>query len=141
MVVQMLGGAVDPKGWGLSDTCHKFAAVNVDMSGKQNGSGHAWSSQVQNGVFWQVPASGQPTMWHSQEGSAEILEDTGVHGYITAAVCGNWIIAAPLEEMKVLKEVASFESCETEFRYSIGIREGSVEAPTLWKETGTVFSL
>ena len=42
---------------------------------------------------------------------------------------GVQIIAALLEEMKDLKGKASFESCETKFRYSRCIRHGIVEAP------------
>ena len=51
---------------------------------------------------------------------AEILEETtGVLG---------WIIPALPDEMKDLKEMVSFESCETEFMYSRCTRQGSVEA-------------
>ena len=51
---------------------------------------------------------------------AEILEETEVH---------VWIIAALMEELQDMKEVASVKSCETE-RCT---RQGSPAAPTQWK--------
>ena len=57
--------------------------------------------------------------------TAEILDVVGVRG---------WIIAALLEEVKDLKLVASFESCEMELRYSTCIGRGS------WRSTCGKFS-
>ena len=53
----------------------------------------------------------------------KILTLTGVHGHLTAAL---------LAEMQDVRGSASFENCETEFRYSRCIRQGGVEAPVLW---------
>ena len=63
-----------------------------------------------------------------------VVADTlmGAHGRI---------IAEMLEEMKELKVVASFESCETEFRYSSCTRQGRVEAPRLYMRLAKVFSV
>ena len=47
------------------------------------------------------------------------------------------MMEARVEEMKDLKEMARFESCETAFRYSSCVRQGSVEAPTLWMKLVT----
>ena len=58
------------------------------------------------------------------------FEGNGVHG---------WALAALLEEMKGMKGTASFESCETDFRYfthSRCIRQGGMEAPTVLDEVG-----
>ena len=49
------------------------------------------------------------------EVAARIPTETWIHGHVVAAI---------LEEMR---EEASFENCEAEFRYSWCIRQGSVE--------------
>ena len=54
---------------------------------------------------------------------SKILTLIGVHGHLTAA---------PLAEMRDVRESASFENSETEVRYSRCIRQGGVEAPVLW---------
>ena len=54
---------------------------------------------------------------------SKILTLIGTHGHVVAAI---------LAEMQDLKGSASFENCETEFRYSKCIRQGGVEAPVLW---------
>ena len=54
---------------------------------------------------------------------SKILTLTGVPGHLTAAL---------LAEMQDVRGSASFENCETEFRYSRCIRQGGVEAPVLW---------
>ena len=43
-------------------------------------------------------------------------------------VCGH-VVVALLAVMQDVKGSACFENCETEFRYSRCIRQGSVEAP------------
>ena len=57
---------------------------------------------------------------------SKILTRTGVHGHLTAAL---------LAEMQDVWGSASFENCETEFRYSRCIRQGGVEAPVVWRRT------
>ena len=53
---------------------------------------------------------------------SKILSLTGTHGHVVAAL---------LADMQDVKGSACFEKCETEFRYSKGIRQGGVEAPVL----------
>ena len=53
---------------------------------------------------------------------SKILSLSGDHGHVVAAL---------LEEMQDVQGSASFENCETEFRYSRCIRQGGVE-PQYW---------
>ena len=54
---------------------------------------------------------------------SKILTLTGVHGHLAAALPA---------EMQDVRGSASFENCETDFRYSRCSRQGGVEAPVLW---------
>ena len=54
---------------------------------------------------------------------AEIIGNQDDHGWITAAL---------LQEMKRHEGHAAFESVESRFHLTRCIRQGSVEAPTLW---------
>ena len=56
---------------------------------------------------------------------ARIMEDHNVHG---------WIIAALLREMAGLEGHATFECVERKFSFARCIRQGSVEAPSLWQK-------
>ena len=47
-------------------------------------------------------------------------------------------MAALLEEMKDVRGSGSFEHCETEFRYSRCIRQGSVEASVFVEKSGQI---
>ena len=63
---------------------------------------------------------------------------------IDSWICGEdgdtcWISAALHRDMKDLKEVTSFKSCDTDFKYSRGIRQERVEAPTLWMKLTRFF--
>ena len=55
---------------------------------------------------------------------SKILTRTGVHGHLTAAL---------LAEIQDVRGSASFENCETDFRYSRCIRQRAVEALVLSK--------
>ena len=55
---------------------------------------------------------------------SKILTLRGVHGHLIAAV---------LAEMQDVRGSASFENCETQFRYSRCIRQGGVDASVLWR--------
>ena len=56
---------------------------------------------------------------------ARIFDDHNTHG---------WLIAAVLREMSGLSGTASCESVESRFRFNKCPRQGSVEAPRLWKK-------
>ena len=51
----------------------------------------------------------------------------------------GWITAALLEEIKDLRGKESFEPFDTEFGCARCIRQGSVEARTLWLEPANNF--
>ena len=79
----------------------------LGMTRKQNGSWDGLGFTIKNTMLLCTPGRQDSLlMWQNTGFVTEILEETGVHG---------WIITALLGEMKDLKEVASFESCETKF--------------------------
>ena len=63
---------------------------------------------------------------------AELSQDAGVHGWITAAL---------LQERRDLKRIASFKSFETEFRHFRRVSGKDVWRLYTLDETGKVYSV
>ena len=61
--------------------------------------------------------------------AARIPTKTQIHGHVVAAI------------LEGMREEASFENCEAEFRYSWCIRQGGVEVLVLWREDYRVRSV
>ena len=110
----------------LSSIGHKFIGDPLGVAGTENGCGHSWSSQVQDDVFGKTGRRDGLRRGETSGDCSVIGEDgegEDVH---------RWCFAALPEEMRDLKGMASVESCGTEFRYSRCIKQGRVEAATLW---------
>ena len=84
-----------------------------------------------SGCQWAVlgESGNEGSAWCGQVEGAKVLEDTGTHG---------WFGEAFREECRNLQRLTEFESCETSFRHSKSIRQGGVEAPTLWMKLATL---
>ena len=117
----------DPEGWKqLQEQLHlmmtQLLQKRLEMAGRHKEGLLAWQRE-------------RPTMYIASmdiktafdvrraEHIANILGGQEAHG---------WIAAAPLRGMKGLKGHADFENVESKFHFARCIRQGGVNAPTLW---------
>ena len=79
-------------------------------------------------LIW--PSQGLSQIWVDAKTAFDVAKPDMIAGLLKEKMGGAWMDACGAVEMRGLNGKASFEFCETEFRYLRCIRQGSVEAPT-----------